>query len=70
MIFIIRVNGAVVSSQGSALWNGSVLATAIEPGDTIIVPEKAIGGSNGWKDLIAIAQLAEAAATTAFIATR
>jgi protein involved in polysaccharide export with SLBB domain len=70
MIFIIRVNGAVVSSQGSALWNGSVLATAIEPGDTIVVPEKAIGGSTGWKDLIAIAQLAEAAATTAFIATR
>jgi protein involved in polysaccharide export with SLBB domain len=69
MAFIIRANGAVVSRQGSALWNGGVLSTEIEPGDTVVVPEKAIGGSNGWKNLIAIAQLAEAAATTAFIAT-
>jgi protein involved in polysaccharide export with SLBB domain len=70
MVFIIRASGAVVSGQGSALWNGGVLATAIEPGDAIVVPEKAIGGSNRWKNLIAVAQLAEAAATTAFIATR
>jgi len=69
MVFIIRASGAVVSSQGSPLWNGGVLSTVIEPGDAIVVPEKAIGGSNGWKNLIAVAQLAEAAATTAFIAT-
>jgi protein involved in polysaccharide export with SLBB domain len=69
MTFIIRANGSVVSNQGSALWNGGVLSTVIEPGDTVVVPEKAIGGSNGWKNLIAVAQLAEAAATTAFIAT-
>jgi hypothetical protein len=70
MMFVIRANGSVVSQQGSAVWSGSVLSTAIEPGDTIVVPEKAVGGSNGWKNLIAIAQLAEAAATTAYIATR
>jgi polysaccharide export outer membrane protein len=70
MVFIIRASGAVVSGQGSALWNGGVLSTVIEPGDAIVVPEKAIGGSNRWKNLIAVAQLAEAAATTAFIATR
>ena len=69
MTFIIRASGAVVSRQGNALWNGGVLSTVIEPGDTIVVPEKAVGGSNGWKNLIAVAQLAEAAATTAFIAT-
>jgi len=69
MAFLIRANGAVVSRQGGELWNGGVLATVVEPGDTLVVPEKAIGGSNGWKNLIAIAQLAEAAATTAFIAT-
>ena len=68
MMFIIRASGAVVSQQGSAMWNGGVQSTAVEPGDTIVVPEKAIGGSNGWKSLIAVAQLAEAA-TTAFIAT-
>jgi len=69
MVFVIRANGSVVSHQGGALWNGGILSTVIEPGDTIVVPEKAVGGSNGWKNLIAIAQLAEAAATTAFIAT-
>jgi polysaccharide biosynthesis/export protein len=69
MTFIIRANGAVVSNQGNSLWNGSVLSTDIEPGDTIVVPEKAIGGSNAWKNLIAISPLASAAATTAFIAT-
>jgi len=68
MIFIIRADGAVVSRQGSPLWNGGVLSADVEPGDTIVVPEKAIGGSNGWKNLIAISQLASAAATTAFIA--
>jgi protein involved in polysaccharide export with SLBB domain len=70
LIFIIRADGGVVSGQGSPLWNGSVLSNVVEPGDTIVVPEKPIGGSNGWKNLIAIAQLAQAAATTAFIATR
>jgi polysaccharide export outer membrane protein len=69
-IFIIRASGAVVSGQKSILWTGGALSTAIEPGDTIVVPEKAIGGNSGWKNLIAIAQLAQAAATTAFIATR
>jgi len=70
LAFVIRADGSVVSRQGSVLWNEGVLSTTVEPGDTIIVPEKAIGGSHGWQNLIAIAQLAQAAATTAFIATR
>ncbi len=69
MAFVIRASGSVVSRQGGEMWNGGVLSTVVEPGDTIVVPEKAVGGSNRWKNLIAIAQLAEAAATTAFIAT-
>ena len=70
-IFVIRASGSVVSSQGSTLWNGGALSSVIEPGDTIVVPEKAIGGTSAaWKNLIAISQLASAAATTAFIATR
>lgn len=69
MAFVIRASGAVVSSEGGAFWTGGVLSTVIEPGDAIVVPEKAVGGSSNWKNLIAVAQLAEAAATTAFIAT-
>jgi protein involved in polysaccharide export with SLBB domain len=68
-IFIVRANGSIVSNQGNHLWTGGVLSTAIDPGDTIVVPEKAISGaSTGWKNLISIAQLAQAAAMTAYIA--
>jgi protein involved in polysaccharide export with SLBB domain len=68
-IFVIRADGSVMSSQGSGLWNGGVATAAIEPGDNIVVPEKAVGGTSAvWKNLIAISQLASAAATTAFIA--
>ena len=67
-IFVIRANGSVMSGHKSELWSGGALSTAIEPGDTIVVPDKPIGNSTGWKNLIAIAQLAQAAATTAFIA--
>ena len=69
-IFVIRANGSIVSNQGSGLWSGGVLYTAIEPGDNIVVPEKAIGGTSAaWKNVIAISQVVSAAATTAFIAT-
>jgi polysaccharide export outer membrane protein len=69
-IFVVRANGSVLSSDGSGLWNGGILSTEIEPGDNIVVPDKPVGGTSGtWKSLIAIAQLAQAAATTAFIAT-
>jgi polysaccharide biosynthesis/export protein len=70
-IFVIRANGSVVSNQGNGIWSSGIISTTIEPGDNIVVPEKAVGGTSAaWKNLIAIAQLAQAAATTAFIATR
>ncbi len=69
-VFIVRASGAVISGRDGGWWSGGVLSTVAEPGDTIIVPEKSIGGSTIWKNLIAIAQLAQASATTAFIATR
>ncbi len=69
-IFVIRANGAVVSNKGNGWWSGSVLSTRIEPGDTIVVPEKAIGGSTFWRNLMSIAQLAQSASIAALIATR
>jgi polysaccharide biosynthesis/export protein len=58
-IFIVRANGSVVSRNGRGWWSGSVLSSTIEPGDMIVVPEKAVGGSAAWKNLLAIAQLAQ-----------
>ncbi len=66
--FILRANGEVASGTGG-MWSGGVLAAAIEPGDTIIVPEKVVLGSGGtWKNIVAIAQVAQAAALAAAVA--
>jgi hypothetical protein len=42
----------------------------MEPGDMIVVPEKAIGGSSAWKNLLSVAQLAESASIAALVVTR
>ncbi|HET7102171.1 MAG TPA: SLBB domain-containing protein, partial [Terriglobia bacterium] len=71
-IFIVRSNGSVVSGNGgmNSWWRGDVLSTRIGPGDTIVVPEKPIGGSTLWKNLIQVSQIASSAAIAAAVATR
>lgn len=66
-IFIVRANGEVVSRQGGEWWSGSVLSAAVRPGDTLVVPEKPVTGGARWKNLLAVAQLAEAGAITAAV---
>ncbi|MBZ5701434.1 MAG: SLBB domain-containing protein [Acidobacteriia bacterium] len=68
-IFIIRANGSVESGHGS-LWSGGVLSRPVGPGDTIVVPEKAIGGGVVWKNMLAVAQIAQSGALTALLAMR
>ncbi|MGH9792789.1 MAG: SLBB domain-containing protein, partial [Candidatus Acidiferrales bacterium] len=69
-IFIVRANGEVVSGNSDSWWGGGVLSTKVEPGDTIVVPEKAIGGSTFWRNFVAIAQVASSAAIGYAVATR
>jgi protein involved in polysaccharide export with SLBB domain len=66
-IFIIRANGSVVSAN-NGLWSGGVLSSAMGPGDTIVVPERAVIGGSVWKNLVAIAQIAQAGALAAAVA--
>ena len=66
-IFIVRANGSVTSGS-SSLWSGGVLSSAIGPGDTIVVPEKSVLGGSAWKNVVAIAQIAQAAALAAAVA--
>jgi polysaccharide biosynthesis/export protein len=68
-IFIVRSNGSVVSGGRGQWWRGNVLSTRMGPGDTIVVPEKSIGGSTLWKNLIQISQVASSAAIAAAVAT-
>lgn len=66
-IFILRADGSVVGHTGG-LWSESVLSTRLQPGDSIVVPEKISGGSMFWKNIMSGAQLASAAATVGLTA--
>jgi hypothetical protein len=66
-IFIVRADGEVTSRHQGDWWSHDVLSASIRPGDTIVVPERPIIGDTRWKNVIAIAQIAEAAALTAAV---
>jgi plastocyanin len=68
-IFVIRADGSVVGSTKS-MWGGESLSATLEPGDTVVVPEKAIGGGTNWQTLFTSAQVASSIASTVFIALR
>ncbi|MGA2897759.1 MAG: SLBB domain-containing protein [Acidobacteriaceae bacterium] len=62
-VFVIRADGSIIG-HGS-IWSGSsVMNLRIEPGDSIVVPEKIIGGSQIWKNIIGAAQIASSVAIT------
>jgi hypothetical protein len=45
-----------------------VLSTKLNPGDVVVVPQKIIGTSLLWKNLLTTAQLASSIAITAAVA--
>ena len=67
-IFIIRANGSVVGHRSGQFFQGDVLSTRLEPGDVIVVPQKIIGGTFVWRNLLAAGQVAASAAITAGVA--
>ena len=65
-IYVIRANGSVVGQgSGSGLWKGNVLSAVMRPGDTVVVPEKIISGSSGWKNAMTTAQFVSSMALAA-----
>ncbi|MGH9714434.1 MAG: SLBB domain-containing protein [Candidatus Acidiferrales bacterium] len=68
-IFVIRADGSVIGTNDS-MWSGSSLSAVLEPGDTVVVPEKAMGGGIQWQNLFMAVQVASSIASTVFIATR
>jgi protein involved in polysaccharide export with SLBB domain len=66
-IFIVRADGEVTSRHQEGWWSHNTLSAAARPGDTIVVPERPVIGDTRWKNVIAIAQIAEAAAITAAV---
>ena len=63
-IFIIRANGTVVGRRSGTWFQGDVLSAKLNPGDVIVVPQKIIGGSLFWKNLLTAGQLAASVAIT------
>ncbi len=70
-IFVIRADGSVIGrgNNGSGLWHGSVTSARLEPGDTVVVPQKFVGTS-AWKSLMSVAQFASSVAFTAAVALK
>jgi protein involved in polysaccharide export with SLBB domain len=67
-IFIIRANGSVIGRRSGEWFDANVLSTKLNPGDVVVVPQKIIGASLLWKNLLTTAQLASSIAITASVA--
>jgi protein involved in polysaccharide export with SLBB domain len=67
-IFVIRANGSVIGRRSIGWFNADVLSTRLNPGDVIVVPQKVLGASLFWKNLLATGQLAASIAITAGVA--
>ena len=66
-IFVVRADGSMIGGQ-ERLWLGSSLSAVLQPGDTVFVPEKAIGGGIQWQAVLLAAQVASSVASSVFIA--
>ncbi len=58
-VFVIRADGSVVGGSGGML-SGGVTHSTLQPGDLVMVPEKAFNGTTKWKTTLETAQLASA----------
>lgn len=67
-IFVIRANGAVVGRRSGEWYDRDVLSTRLQPGDVVVVPQKIIGASLFWRNLLSTAQIASSIAITAAVA--
>src|SRR4051812_17097427 len=66
--FVIRANGTVVSNHGSFWVSGDGMDTPLQPGDMVVVPERALGGPPIWKTLFQNAQILSSITTSAILA--
>jgi len=67
-IFVIRADGSVIGGKKGGLWDGDSLSSELRPGDTVVVPERALGGGVQWQTVFSTAAMASSIVSTAFIA--
>jgi protein involved in polysaccharide export with SLBB domain len=65
-VFVVRADGSVISARNqSGLWSGDPLSATLRPGDSVVVPEKALNvGNKNWTALLQSAQVASSIALT------
>jgi len=67
-IFVIRANGSVVGRRSGGWYDHNVLSTKLDPGDVIVVPQKIVGTSVVWRNILGAAQVAASLAIAAAVA--
>jgi protein involved in polysaccharide export with SLBB domain len=67
-IFIVRANGSVIGRNSGSWLDHDVLATKLDPGDAVVVPQKIVGASIFWRNLLTVAQFSSSIAITAAVA--
>ncbi|MBZ5697604.1 MAG: SLBB domain-containing protein [Acidobacteriia bacterium] len=65
-IFVVKADGSVIGSK-NGLWSGDSLRAALQPGDMVVVPEKALSGNVPWQNILLSAQVAASMATAVII---
>jgi protein involved in polysaccharide export with SLBB domain len=62
-MYVFRADGSVVvPREAEGIWMGrNFMSLRMQPGDTIFVPEKIIGGSPVWQNILGMAQIMSAA---------
>jgi polysaccharide export outer membrane protein len=70
-IFVICADGSVISSASmDSMWRGDALHATLQPGDTVVVPEKAVGRSISWQTVFLAGQVASSVATAVLVSVR
>jgi polysaccharide biosynthesis/export protein len=65
-VFVVRANGSVIAAKNnSGWWSGDPMGSVLRPGDSIVVPEKALNvGPRNWAPVLQAAQVAASVALT------
>jgi protein involved in polysaccharide export with SLBB domain len=64
-IFVVRADGSVVGKGAGGWWNADVLGMTLQPGDSVVVPERVLTGNSTWRSLLGSAQVFTSLAITA-----
>ena len=68
-IFVIRADGSVIGAKTS-IWGGDVLSAPLQPGDSVVVPERALGGGVKWETVLLSAQTAATVTSAVLLGLR